>query len=566
MDFGGNNAEFWQMKIKSLQLINFKRFTDLTLQGIPENAKLVLLIGSNGSGKSSVFDAFEAVSALKKGGNFTDEFTSYYKKNKTLPFSANIEIYDKGFITRTDTGWLQPPNKEVLDIHNFYGRTSFRQIPKLQRTQMGQLGSIDYGKDSDRPKMYIEKDNRFESDIELITEYILKDFFRSDRSNRQIKERYIDPINLALEHVFNKDNGTKLRLIEIIPPLEGKVAQINFEKGNSEIHYNYLSAGEKEVVNIFFNLLSRREFFQDTVYFLDELDLHLNTALQFNLIKEIVESWIPEKCQLWTASHSLGFIQYAKESEQAVIFDFDDYDFDESKLLVPEQKDSSDVYEIAVSKAILPSLFKDYTIYFVENKDRNYYSSISITHILFVQANDKKTVYHKAKNGEFHGIIDRDFLTDDDIKEIEKQYLKLRILRLYSIENYLYHPDNLEEYYSTQNKPFNIADYRTGISKEKDSVLNEIKRKLAVVRMSYPFFEEPEFKKTLNQKRFRSEAENFAQVQVLEEYLDSSEFDVFYKVFPMKDYATQLKERQNINKSDLSKTEWFKTQIEDLLK
>jgi hypothetical protein len=34
----------------------------------------------------------------------------------------------------------------------------------------------------------------------------------------------------------------------------------------------------------------------------------------------------------------------------------------------------------------------------------------------------------------------------------------------------------------------------------------------------------------------------------------------------MKDYATQLKERQNINKADLSKTNWFKHQIEALLK
>jgi predicted ATPase len=52
------------MKIKSLQLKNFKRFTALTLQHIPENTRLVLLVGSNGSGKSSVFDSFEMASDL----------------------------------------------------------------------------------------------------------------------------------------------------------------------------------------------------------------------------------------------------------------------------------------------------------------------------------------------------------------------------------------------------------------------------------------------------------------------------------------------------------------------
>lgn len=46
------------MKIKSVQLKNFKRFTDLRIENIPEETKLVLLIGTNGSGKSSVFDGF----------------------------------------------------------------------------------------------------------------------------------------------------------------------------------------------------------------------------------------------------------------------------------------------------------------------------------------------------------------------------------------------------------------------------------------------------------------------------------------------------------------------------
>jgi hypothetical protein len=42
------------------------------------------------------------------------------------------------------------------------------------------------------------------------------------------------------------------------PPLEGKVADILFRKGEVEIHYDLLSSGEKEVFNILINLLSRR--------------------------------------------------------------------------------------------------------------------------------------------------------------------------------------------------------------------------------------------------------------------------------------------------------------------
>jgi len=55
------------MRITRLQLKNFKRFTDLTIESIPKEAKLVLLIGSNGSGKSSIFDAFNS---LAKNWNY----------------------------------------------------------------------------------------------------------------------------------------------------------------------------------------------------------------------------------------------------------------------------------------------------------------------------------------------------------------------------------------------------------------------------------------------------------------------------------------------------------------
>ncbi|MBX2929373.1 MAG: AAA family ATPase [Saprospiraceae bacterium] len=46
------------MRISTLQLSNFKRFTELRIEGIPESAKLVMLIGANGSGKTCIFDAF----------------------------------------------------------------------------------------------------------------------------------------------------------------------------------------------------------------------------------------------------------------------------------------------------------------------------------------------------------------------------------------------------------------------------------------------------------------------------------------------------------------------------
>ena len=43
------------MRIKSVRLTNYKRFASLTLTNILESTRLVVLLGPNGCGKSSVF-------------------------------------------------------------------------------------------------------------------------------------------------------------------------------------------------------------------------------------------------------------------------------------------------------------------------------------------------------------------------------------------------------------------------------------------------------------------------------------------------------------------------------
>jgi len=122
---------------------------------------------------------------------------------------------------------------------------SLRQVPQLTRMTLWQGGAVNFEKDSDRPRMYIERDKRFENDLDKTAELILKDVFQSRQYAYQIVERYINPINEAFSRIFGEDNGTQLTLLELIPPLEDKVANILFKKGDFEIHYNYLGNGRK---------------------------------------------------------------------------------------------------------------------------------------------------------------------------------------------------------------------------------------------------------------------------------------------------------------------------------
>lgn len=550
------------MRIKKIVLENFKRFTKLEIDNLPDSSKLVVIIGSNGSGKSSLFDAFGFFdAAIKRDVGVDDEFWNYFRKRTDNIVSVSLHLDDNSSYIVSSTNF----NRPALTPQTFYGRTSFRQIPRLTRTSLGQSGRLDFEKDSDRPRYFIERDNRFENDVEKVTETILRDFFRSGESNEQIRNKYINPINSALNNIFGDSNGTKLQLIEIIPPLEGKVAQITFKKGESEIHYNYLSAGEKEVFNLLINLLSRAPLYQNTIYFLDEIDLHLNTKLQFSLLKEITENWIPENCQLWTATHSLGFIEYAKQSSHASIIDFDALNFDLPQSLFPELKDNPDVYEIAVGKEFLPALFQQMNIYFVENKDRDYYATIGIPNTVFVSDNNRNNVYHKVRATSYRGIVDRDFLSDDDIQQITEHYPNLKILNYYSIENYMYHPENLEEYYSSNKLTFDKNLYISDLTAAKNLVKDTIVLQITLSRSGYPYFGEPDFNGKPLQRRFRNYQENIDQSAIVQGYLSSDEIETYYKSLPMKTYCTTLPQRQNISKSNLVKTNWFKNQIQAII-
>lgn len=534
------------MRISSVHLKNFRRFTDLEIREVPASAKLVLLIGSNGSGKSSVFDAFEHLNQVSRNA-MNDQI--YYRKDKEKEFEAYALINDG---TKLGLKYAGSP----WNMFRFYGRTSFRQVPSLTLRTLGQ-GQMDVKSDNDRPTQFILRDNRFEHDIEAIVGYILSDVFTSGNTTERIKALYVDPINSAFQNIFGDGNGTRLELIKILPPLEGKTAQIMFRKGTSEIHYDSLSAGEKEVVNILFNLLARKQYYQDTVYFFDEIDLHLNTRLQFNLLKELTENWIPENCQFWTASHSLGFIDYANQADHACIIDFDDLDFDHPQVLQPEAK-STEVYNVALPKEFVADYVKKGRFVFCENQDEDLYTGLALPNTVFAGVVDKHAVFHRSSSLGI-GLVDRDYLSDQEVNDVKSTYPNLKVLPYYSIENLLFHPDNIEEQQNSAGKAFDKAAYTKGLIVLKNERKDYLIAGIAKARDGYPYFKE----NAHHQRR-----KVFAGAEAINAVIDllrSDKIEDFFKVFPAKDIGSNLPERQNLNKSHLVQTNWFKAVVEAAL-
>ena len=199
------------MNVTRLRLANFKRFTDLTIDlsscaGAP---KLVLLIGANGSGKSSVFDAFEYLSAQHKGdaappstrfsegfsdafykGEAYDKFLSYLRKNPAAEMSVSCS-FGGGFEVRRSDGSSPITSPTDWDVKSaFYGRSSLRTVPELRATPK----AVDVGADPDRPRRFIEFDTRFDADVAQTTEDLLRGAFPISRSRAHTHRRHGHPL------------------------------------------------------------------------------------------------------------------------------------------------------------------------------------------------------------------------------------------------------------------------------------------------------------------------------------------------------------------------------------
>lgn len=545
------------MYITELRLKNFKRFTDLTINLGEKQPKLVLLIGANGSGKSAIFDAFELISQTRNTSRVsTIKRLDYYRKQKNAPIICDIKSGSNFYNCKFSEVQNQKFVESNFDLTqtSFYGRSAIRYLPRITRTSLGK--KLDIVSNKDKPQYYIDIDNRFENDINVLILDIIDNVFKGINlsGSEQFDEikRFLNRINAAFPRIFGDNETIGLRFLQLLPPADGQQIRMVFRKGQSEIDYDFLSSGEKEVINILFNLFVRTPFYQDTIYFFDEMDTHLHTALQYNLLQEIVENWIPDNCQLWTASHSLGFIEYAQKANHAVILDFDSYDFDDPIVLEPQK--TQEVFDIAVPKESLSILFKDKTIVFCEGKDAFLLNSMGLEDVVFLSDVDKNTIclrleMERQNDSKYIGLIDRDYLSEQERAKLIKHLPNIKVLKYYCFENYLWHPENVAEV----EPRLNVEAYKKAICDAKNKSKDNIIYRLRDSRLSYVFFK--------TEKKWNIQDKEPNDIIAL---LNSNDFETFYQVFKMKDNG-DICPIKNLTRDALVKTEWFKTKIKEIL-
>lgn len=307
------------MKIKKIKLKAFKRFHNLTIDLGSNPKKIIALVGPNGCGKSSIFDSFEQYSSPHKGfkGKLTEDFLS-----KSLYSSDISEKFDSNNAISIETDVL-------VSKKSFRIRNSYRFSGRLNVNSLNQKSNIE--DDSNRPGSSIDLDSRLIENYERLFSNMISEFYRGDHTGNAIMEAILGQINKILSSVLEIRIST---LGNITKPNEGKLF---FEKGTSKkFPYDNLSSGEKEVIDLILDIIITKDSHNDTIYCIDEPELHLNAGIQRKLLIEIANI-IPSNCQLWIATHSIGFLRALQDElkHDAQILDFSGKNFDSEVTLLP---------------------------------------------------------------------------------------------------------------------------------------------------------------------------------------------------------------------------------------
>jgi hypothetical protein len=237
------------MHLKSMHLKEFRGFSDLTLLDIPAGVRLIMLIGPNGTGKSSIFDALLIWSGVHGQLGFNWD-TKFHVKQSALqdynwPQSIEKIEFHEGRPETTDV-W-----KKLC-----YFRSAYRNEVELTQGNLGILPEP-YERRFGRT---IENDAAVSANYRRLVMQTIKDVWGSgpkqdislpDYAGAVIK-KVNDSLNRVLPHLQMESLGDP----------NANAGNFYFTKGISKRYpFNNLSGGEKAVFDLLIDLISKMPYF-----------------------------------------------------------------------------------------------------------------------------------------------------------------------------------------------------------------------------------------------------------------------------------------------------------------
>ena len=322
------------MKLQSATIKKFRRFKDLKIQNLPADARLIVLLGPNGCGKSALFDAFQK---YLKGGRFYSvdqpERRTYYRRATPDTIMENNEEISLDF---HGINPLTQDNGDTLK-KSLYVRSAYRHDARY--SQGATIAQPQNVLDRNEVQLLIDRDETVQDNYQRVIWRLLRQVTTPGKRTDDIMEATIGDLRRSMESVFGNIGLDALVSSE-------EIGTFIFSKGESKVlPYINLSAGEKAAFDLLLDIVINRAAFDDSLYCIDEPEIHLSTRVQYRLLGELYRL-IPENSQLWLATHSIGMVRavrdmWAEHDAQIVFLDmgFDDHgqerDYDQPQIIEP---------------------------------------------------------------------------------------------------------------------------------------------------------------------------------------------------------------------------------------
>ena len=175
------------MKIRSIHLRDFKRFADLKISELPDTATLVVLVGPNGCGKSSVFDALHGKAVVQHVWGWQPTQSEYWNKTYSIESQQTASLPDPGQKIAIEFHG-SPRTDSQSWARSLYARPAYRNDPVAQMSQLTRVGAAT---DERRFQRMIDNDAavslNYQRLVSIGCEQAFDQFSRSTRCGRQCR-------------------------------------------------------------------------------------------------------------------------------------------------------------------------------------------------------------------------------------------------------------------------------------------------------------------------------------------------------------------------------------------